>query len=130
MDDCEIPYERFNEIEHVDMFPNWEAGIERLLLTFNIQTKSSKLPSPVSEEDIRSMTADEFANVIARMSSFERWTVIQRIRSLTDDPSFGKGYSWDYIDSLSGYEKVCIKAGNRSIGYKNRLSFLKDLAII
>lgn len=37
LDDCEIPYERFNEIERVDLFPDWNAGIQRLLRTFGVQ---------------------------------------------------------------------------------------------
>jgi hypothetical protein len=37
LDDCEIPYERFSDIERVDLFPNWEEGIERLLRTFGIR---------------------------------------------------------------------------------------------
>ena len=37
LDDCEIPYERFNDMERVDLFPNWEGGIERLLQTFGMR---------------------------------------------------------------------------------------------
>ena len=36
LDDCEIPYERFRSIERVDMFPDWDKGIQRLLRTFQI----------------------------------------------------------------------------------------------
>ena len=36
LDDCEIPYERFRNIERVDMFPDWDKGIQRLLRTFQI----------------------------------------------------------------------------------------------
>jgi hypothetical protein len=36
LDDCEIPYERFRSIERVDLFPNWEEGVERLLRTFGM----------------------------------------------------------------------------------------------
>ena len=34
LDDCEIPYERFKKIERVDLFPDWDEGIKRLLRTF------------------------------------------------------------------------------------------------
>jgi TIR domain len=36
LDDCEIPYEKFRGIERVDLFPNWEEGIHRLLRTFGM----------------------------------------------------------------------------------------------
>ena len=36
LDDCEIPYERFRSIERVDMFPDWDKGVQRLLRTFQI----------------------------------------------------------------------------------------------
>lgn len=36
LDDCEIPYEKFRSIEHVDLFPDWNEGIQRLLRTFEI----------------------------------------------------------------------------------------------
>ena len=37
LDDCDIPYERFRSIERVDLFPTWEDGMKRLLLTFGIK---------------------------------------------------------------------------------------------
>ena len=36
LDECEIPYERFREIERVDMFPDWDKAIQRLLKTFRL----------------------------------------------------------------------------------------------
>jgi hypothetical protein len=36
LDDCEIPYEKFRSIERVDLFPDWDEGIQRLLRTFEI----------------------------------------------------------------------------------------------
>lgn len=36
LDDCEIPFGRFREIERVDLFPYWEKGIQRLLRTFQM----------------------------------------------------------------------------------------------
>jgi hypothetical protein len=37
LDDCEIPYERFNEIERVDLFPDWDEGVKRLLRTLGME---------------------------------------------------------------------------------------------
>lgn len=34
LDECEIPYERFGSMERVDLFPDWDKGIKRLLRTF------------------------------------------------------------------------------------------------
>jgi hypothetical protein len=39
LDDCEIPYEKFRDIERVDLFPDWNEGMQRLLRTFRIQTR-------------------------------------------------------------------------------------------
>ena len=36
LDDCEIPYESFRKIERVDLFPDWNEGVERLLRTFAV----------------------------------------------------------------------------------------------
>ncbi len=36
LDECEIPYERFGEIERVDLFPDWDKGIQKLLKTFQL----------------------------------------------------------------------------------------------
>lgn len=34
LDNCQIPYEEFNDIQRVDMFPDWNEGIQKLLRTF------------------------------------------------------------------------------------------------
>lgn len=34
LDNCEIPYQKFEGIERVDLFPNWDYGLQRLLLSF------------------------------------------------------------------------------------------------
>ena len=34
LDDCQIAYEKFKDIERVDMFPDWNEGLQRLLRTF------------------------------------------------------------------------------------------------
>jgi TIR domain len=36
LDDCKIPYEKWRHIEYVDLFPDWNEGIQRLLRTFEI----------------------------------------------------------------------------------------------
>jgi hypothetical protein len=37
LDNCEIPYEKFRSIERVDLFPDWNEGVQRLLRTFETQ---------------------------------------------------------------------------------------------
>lgn len=37
LDDFEIPYERFNEIERVDLFPDCDIGVQRLLRAIGIE---------------------------------------------------------------------------------------------
>jgi hypothetical protein len=36
LDNCETPYEKFRNIERVDLFPDWNEGVQRLLRTFEI----------------------------------------------------------------------------------------------
>jgi TIR domain len=36
LDNCEIPYEKFRSIERVDLFPDWNEGVQRLLRVFDI----------------------------------------------------------------------------------------------
>ena len=48
LDECEIPYERFRNIERVDLFPIWDEGVERLLRTFKIP----EISSPPSIENL------------------------------------------------------------------------------
>jgi tetratricopeptide (TPR) repeat protein len=35
LDECEIPSEKFRRIQRVDMFPVWDEGVRKLLLTLN-----------------------------------------------------------------------------------------------
>ena len=37
IDECEIPYERFRSIQQVDLFPDWDKGLQKLLQTFQIR---------------------------------------------------------------------------------------------
>ena len=38
LNNCEVPYEKFRGIERVDLFPDWNEGVQRLLRTFEIQS--------------------------------------------------------------------------------------------
>jgi TIR domain-containing protein len=31
LDDCEIPYKKLKDIEYVDLFPDWNKGVQRLI---------------------------------------------------------------------------------------------------
>jgi hypothetical protein len=31
LDDCEIPFEKLKDIEYVDLFPNWDKGMQRII---------------------------------------------------------------------------------------------------
>ena len=31
LDDCEIPYERLEDIQYVDLFPDWNRGLNQIL---------------------------------------------------------------------------------------------------
>ena len=31
LDDCDIPYEKLKDIEYVDLFPDWNKGLQRIL---------------------------------------------------------------------------------------------------
>src|SRR5215831_1215547 len=35
LNNCQIPYDKLEDIEYVDLFPNWEDGIRRILQSFS-----------------------------------------------------------------------------------------------
>jgi hypothetical protein len=46
LDDCGIPYDELKDIQYVDLFPEWEDGIKRILSAMNIPSyQSGFLPS-------------------------------------------------------------------------------------
>lgn len=40
LDECEIPYDTLKDIEYVDLFPQWEDGVRRILQAMNIEQHS------------------------------------------------------------------------------------------
>jgi hypothetical protein len=42
LDDCEIPYDKLEDIEYVDLFPNREEGMRRILQAMAVPTESNK----------------------------------------------------------------------------------------
>jgi hypothetical protein len=49
LDDCEIPYHKLKDIEYVDLFPNWEDGIRRIIQSVNSDT-NNRIPQIVKQE--------------------------------------------------------------------------------
>lgn len=45
LDDCNIPYEKFKKLHRVDLFPDWNQGIKRLLRTFGISLNEVEPPA-------------------------------------------------------------------------------------
>jgi TIR domain-containing protein len=43
LDDCEIPYEKLEDIEYVDLFPMWEDGIRRIIQSVTSETDNHGL---------------------------------------------------------------------------------------
>ena len=47
LDDCVVPRRISRRIQYVDMFPNWDAGVDRIIAVMNYQEKTrlrKKLP--------------------------------------------------------------------------------------
>lgn len=44
LDDCQPPFDELREIHHVDLFPQWEAGVERLLRVIRPATEAADEP--------------------------------------------------------------------------------------
>jgi hypothetical protein len=42
LDDSEPPQERLKELHYADLFPDWNSGLEKILLAMNIDTKLSR----------------------------------------------------------------------------------------
>ena len=40
LDDCEIPYDRLKDIEYIDLFPDWEDGIRRIIQSVTSETNN------------------------------------------------------------------------------------------
>jgi hypothetical protein len=38
IDDCEIPYDKLEDIEYVDLFPNWQEGMRRIIQSITSDT--------------------------------------------------------------------------------------------
>jgi hypothetical protein len=58
LDDCDIPYERFRDIERVDLFPNWEEGIERMVQAMGI---TNSFEFAIEHNDIADFSSDVIA---------------------------------------------------------------------
>jgi hypothetical protein len=53
LDDCELPYEKLQDIDYVDMFPNWEDGLGRIFQSMGIKSVKGKIPaSPCPQSDL------------------------------------------------------------------------------
>ncbi len=46
LDNCKIPYEKLNDYEHIDLFPNWGEGKKRIL-------QAMKVPTPETYKNLR-----------------------------------------------------------------------------
>jgi hypothetical protein len=38
LDDCKIPYEKLKDVEYMDLFPDWKAGMKRILRAMGISS--------------------------------------------------------------------------------------------
>jgi hypothetical protein len=42
LDDCDIPYDKLKDIEYVDLFPNWEEGMRRILQAMEVPPEGDR----------------------------------------------------------------------------------------
>jgi hypothetical protein len=51
LDDCDIPYAKFKRYQYVDLFPNWNKGVQKILDTMGIKNKANTpKDGPVNNE--------------------------------------------------------------------------------
>ncbi|MER5176509.1 MAG: hypothetical protein ABJB76_02925, partial [Candidatus Nitrosocosmicus sp.] len=59
LDNCDIPFEKLEEIQHVDLFPDWDNGLNQIFESFKAQgiefTKEidmiNNIPTKVEEKE-------------------------------------------------------------------------------
>lgn len=60
LDECKIPFDELEELEYVDLFPDWEAGLYRIFDAMNIdRSKKTNLMAP-KEQDWKMGLAEEY----------------------------------------------------------------------
>ena len=37
LDDCQIPYEKLEDIQYVDMFPDWDKGVKQIFEAMGVE---------------------------------------------------------------------------------------------
>lgn len=66
LDDCEMPYEKLKDIEYVDLFPDWDKGVNRIIEAMSMEIKQKKevqdqFEFAIEEGDIISFNSDVIA---------------------------------------------------------------------
>jgi hypothetical protein len=58
LDDCQIPYEKLEDIQYVDMFPDWDEGVKKIFEAMGVEIKPRK-ESKDDEADWRMGLSDK-----------------------------------------------------------------------
>jgi SIR2-like domain/TIR domain len=49
IDNCEIPFERLEDIHYADLFPDWDSGVKQILRSMKIVDKGENVPQEIDE---------------------------------------------------------------------------------
>ena len=49
LDNCEIPFEKLEDIHYADLFPDWQSGIKQILRSMKIVNKQENEPQEIEE---------------------------------------------------------------------------------
>jgi hypothetical protein len=59
LDDCEIPYEKLEDIQNVDLFPDWNEGIGQIFESIGVQPQAMTEQAIKQEEEVWKMGLSE-----------------------------------------------------------------------
>lgn len=59
LDTCEIPYEKLEEIQYVDLFPDWNNGVSQMLVSMDIEIENKKNTIQENKEEWRMGLSDK-----------------------------------------------------------------------
>jgi hypothetical protein len=72
LDDCPLAYQRLEKIQYVDMFPDWNGGLEKIMRTMEIESKrESKIVDRVKNQLESSVVNIESALLSSKYAQFK-----------------------------------------------------------
>ncbi len=64
LDDCEMPFERLEDIHYADLFPDWNSGVKQILKSMEIEIKQSKGNQEIEEQWIMGLSEGRWEGLL------------------------------------------------------------------